>query len=107
MAGAMHTTRTKHHHHTITPRDHTVANMSTRATKLQAKLSKDPNMINTGEVHTPQRIRGTNGAAPTVEDATVTPPATKHNIATSGPHKEEGSTNGEAQPAAMGVDAPT
>ena len=106
MTGAGRTMRIKRHHHIITPRDHTMANVTARAAKLQAKQSKDPNMINAGKVHTPQRMRGTNGAASTAEGATVTPLTTKHNIATSGQNEEEGSTNGEAHPAVMDVDAP-
>ena len=96
MTGDGRTIRTKHHHHTIISRDHTMTNLGTRASKLRAKLSKDPNTINAGEVHTPQRMRVTNGDAPTEAGATVTPPATKHNKATSDQNKEERSTNAEA-----------
>ena len=63
-------------------------------------------MIDAGELHTPQRMRGANGAAPTEAGATVTPPAAKHNKATSGQNEEDGSTNGEVQPAAMDMDTP-
>ena len=57
----------------------------------------------------PPRTRGVNDVAPTEQGATVTPPAAKDNKATSSQNEEEGSTNGEAQPAAMDVDthAPT
>ena len=63
-------------------------------------------MINAGKLHTSTHPRGANGAALTEAGATVTPLATQHNIATRGQNEEEGSTNGEAQPAAIDVDTP-
>ena len=115
MTGAGSTTRTaggchnKRHQRIIiiTPRNHTMANVATRAALLRAKQSKNPNMTDPGKFYTPSCTKGANNAAPTGEGATVTPLVTKNNKATSGQSEEEGSTNSKAQPAAMDVDTHT
>ena len=107
MTGAGRTMKTKPHLHTITPRDHTMANVITRAARLQAKQSGDANMINAREAHTPQRMRGTNGATPMKEGVTVTPPAAKNDTDTAGQNGEEESDDGEALTTAMEVEAPS
>ena len=60
----------------------TESDVATRSALLQTKQSKNSNMINPGELHTPPRTRGANIAAPTDEGATVTPLAAKNNEAT-------------------------
>ena len=106
MTGAGYITKTKPHIHTIPQRDHTMTTVLTRATKTKAKQSRDANMIDASEVHTPQRAEGTNGAAPTTVGVTVTPPAAKHNTATAGRDGDEESNDGGAQTPAIEVETP-
>ena len=104
MTGARCTTKTKPHLHTIPHRGHTMTAVLTRAAKTKAKQNGDANMIDASEVHTPQRAKGTNGAAPMVEGVTVTPPAAKHNTATARYDGEEEKYDGGVQTTAMEVE---
>ena len=57
MTGAGGTAKTKPHSHKLQQRDHTMTTARTRAARIKAKQSKDANMIDANEVHTPQRTK--------------------------------------------------
>ena len=61
-------------------------------------------MTKSDEMQTSPRGRGTNNATPADVGATVKPSTARNNDATNVQSEEEGSTNGEAQPA-MDVEA--
>ena len=83
----------------------TKSDMATRAALLRTKQSEISNMTKPDKLQMPSRVRGANKAAPADNGATVTPLAEKNNKATNIYGDEEESTNGEAQPTAMDVDA--
>ena len=90
MTGAGATAKTKPHSHKLQQRGHTMTTARTRAAKSKAKQSKNANMIDANEAHTPQRAKGTNETTPTAGGAIVTPLAAKRNTATTGQDRGRG-----------------